>query len=301
MGGIGLRSRAQRPGADEPALSPAPPTPAWWRAFYARERAATDLDALLRQADPPGLALPSGGAVVVPHTRLAGSGAMLAAAAQAIVRSGATRVLALGPLHGLPRARDGSVPAPLHGVLLPGPASAEEFCLDHLTALLARAAAAAGLPAPAVLPRWCGALPATGAIPGLAAARTELEAGAVVMATVDPIHHGHGYGTPTAELRAGPAALPWAREGILAQLHAAQAQDRARLLLAARAWRSDGATVLAVLRELLGPWQARLERLDLTDYAGVLAAAPPTWVASALVVLAPTTVTAAARPRSSAR
>ena len=156
------------------------------------------------------------------------------------------------------------------------------------------------MPAPEVLPHWCGALPAAGPIPGLAEARAVVGAGAVVVATVDAIHHGHGYGTSATAVRPAPAALGWAREGILAQLAAAQAQDRERLLGEARAWRSDGATVLAVVRELIGPWHAHLVGVDLTDYADVLGAQAPTWVASALVVLTPA-VTAGAHPRSSAR
>ena len=81
-----------------------PPTVAWWKAFYAQERAALDLDALLDSA--PEIEFPEVGALVFPHTRLAVSGTIVAAVAKAVART-RRDVLALGVLHDMSDSAEG--------------------------------------------------------------------------------------------------------------------------------------------------------------------------------------------------
>ena len=273
-----------------------------WKAFYAAERArlgeAWLLDLIARA---PEVALPDGGALVVPHTRLETSGASLAAAARALVRAGVDQVLALGVLHGareadadeVARARAGDPAARralrrVHGPGAPGDdgRADEEFSLDALGALVALAARAAGRPAPRIVARYpflTGDTPAE--LPGLDELRRLRAGGAVVVATADPIHHGVGYGTPPEASRPAeaPATEAWARAAIEAQLAALAAHRYDRFLEAAQAVRSDFRDTGPALAALLdGPRTPRLHALQLVDYADVLAAPRPTWVAAAL-------------------
>jgi hypothetical protein len=179
-------------------------TVAWWREFYARERAALDLDALLDSA--PEIEFPEGGALVFPHTRLAVSGAIVAAVAKAAARTGRD-VLALGVLHGIvggdvemvARARAGDPEARrvVRGVHDESGYASEEFSLDGFRELHARACAREGTTVwvNGRFPFLVGDRPDD--LPGLEELR-RLAKDAVIVATADPIHHGVGYETPEA-------------------------------------------------------------------------------------------------------
>lgn len=290
-----------------------------WKTYYAAERARlgeAGLCVCLERA--LAVELPARGALVFPHTRLDDpSGELAAAAALAVLRSGCDAVLALGVLHGgreadadlVQRARQGrdeEARRRLRRVHGPGaPAAAgeepywrEEFSLDGFLALLALAARRAGVPAPRVVCRYpflVGEDPAD--LPGLEELHALVAAGAALVATADLIHHGHGYGTPpdACLAREGEAAHAYARGQITRGFDFLGAGDYAGFLGHAAEVRSDFRDGGPVLTELLragagvadAPWQTTLHELRLVDYADALGAPPPTWVAAALVSVAP--------------
>lgn len=274
-------------------------TAAQWKRFYADERAQlgeAGLDAKLDLA--PRTPFPQGGALLFPHTRLAVTGDLTAAVAQSVVDVGAHEVLALGVLHGgreadadavkLARGGDAGAIAAMRRVHdRTARLCAEEFSLDNFEVMLARAAARAGRKAPTVHVRYpflVGADPTS--VPGVDDVARLAERMPVV-ATTDPIHHGPGYGTPPAEQRAAEegATTAWAREGIAAQLEALLAGRWNDFERRADALRSDFRDVGPVLGQLLQgrPRTGAILELRLVDYAAVLGAPAPTWVAGPLL------------------
>jgi hypothetical protein len=278
-------------------------TAAQWKTFYARERASLgDVGLGERLERAPEIDLPARGALVFPHTMLSATGHLTAAVARAVVRSGADEVLALGVLHGgrdadadvVRRARGGEPAARLalrkvHDAA--EPLCAEEFSLDNFAALVALAAAREGRDAPRVVARYpflVGDDPEH--VPGVADLARLIERMPVV-ATADPLHHGTGYGTPEGARRSerDEETRAWAHACVESQLD----------LLARGAWapfarlagevRSDFRDAGPVLAHLLrGRGEVRGEVVDLrlVDYAEVLAAEHPTWVAGPLMRLA---------------
>lgn len=276
-----------------------------WRSYYAAERARlgeAGLLALLARA--PAVELPPGGALVFPHTRLETSGELVAAAALACVRSGRESVLALGVLHGarevdaelVRRARAGEPGAReiLRRVHGPAGHASEEFSLDGFAALLELAARREGRKPPRLLARFpflVGETPRD--LEGFEELRDLVASGAALVATADPIHHGAGYGTPAGErLDPGePATRELARQSVARGLELLAAGDHAGFLEHAARERSDFRDPGPVLAELLrerGGFRSTVEGLALVDYAAVLGAEAPTWVAGALVRLEPT-------------
>ncbi len=269
-----------------------------WKRFYAEERERLGESGLAERLERgPAVEVPRGGALVFPHTMLSVTGHLTAAVARAVVRSGADEVLALGVLHGgreedadaVRRARSGDAEArrSLRKVYAGGDAlTAEEFSLDGFVALLELAAEREGKRAPRVHARYPflvgddPRLPGVDEVVGLARAMP-------VVATTDPIHHGAGYGTPEGARRGEreEATAGWARGCI----------DRQLALLARGAWaefarlaaeagsdfRDTGPVLAHALRER-GAIEGEIVELVLVDYAEVLEAERPTWVAGAL-------------------
>jgi hypothetical protein len=252
-----------------------------WKRYYAAERARlgpAHLDALLDGAPP--LSIPDGGAVVVPHTRLEVTGAQIAAAANGVIASGADRVVAIGVLH---RARPADVE--LRGIHTEAGLAVEEFSLDGFIEVLGVAAARAGrtIDVVARYPFLAGADPAS--LPGLDELATLRDAGAVLVVTTDPVHHGHAYGAAPDDCldAADPATIGTVRGavdaqfGLLAEHRFDEFQD-----MAARQ-RSDFRDSGAVMAVLVGAgFRWTIHDLQLVDYAGVLDAPSPSWVAGAL-------------------
>ncbi len=120
----------------------------------------------------------------------------------------------------------------------------------------------------------------------MAEARALLMDGAALVATIDHMHHGIGYGMDVAASRdaAQPATVAWARERIAGALSAAGRGDVADLRARCRADRSDGCDVALALAHLApGPWRLDLLEVELAAYAPTMRADEPTWVAAALV------------------
>ncbi len=274
-----------------------------WKRFYEGERAALGLAGLEeRLTEASQVEIPVGGALVFPHTRLSSSGRLAAAAARAVLRSGADPELALGVLHrareqdaalveaarrGEPGAR--AALRRVHGPDVAGDAGhwTEEFSLDGFEALLALAARREGRPPPRVIARYpflVGSDPEE--LPGLDELVRLREAGAVVVATADPVHHGAGYGTPGPERLddSDPRTLETARGWVETAFARLAAADLSGFIELSTRVRSDFRDTGPVLRALLGsgPVQAGVHELQLVDYSDVLGAPRPTWVAGAL-------------------
>ncbi len=279
-----------------------------WKTFYADERerlGAAGLRACLERADALGLParLHGADAVVFPHTRLETSGELAAAAALAAVRSGCDTVLALGVLHGA-RVKDGALVRDargggeraradlrrVHGRGVPGDRRhwEEEFSLDGFSALLGAAADREGRRPLRIVRRFpflTGENPAD--LPGIDELLTLRAApgGAFLVATADPMHHGVGYETPAAALRARgeSATAEWALACVRDGFRRLAARDFGGFLRDAEAVKSDFRDPGPVLVHLLGDdLRANVHDLRLVDYSDVLAAPAPTWVAGAL-------------------
>jgi hypothetical protein len=233
-------------------------TPAEWKAFYREERARLDLDAMLESA--PRVKAP----VIFPHTRAEVTGTFVAAAAKAVVESGADEVLAIGVLHGAPKAE--------RRVHLPGAITKDEFSLDAFEALLA--IAGKNVRVHARYPLHVGTDPAS--LEGIDEVMRLAERVPVV-ATCDPIHHGVGYGDP-------PEKTCDARAATLTQLRALFAHDYVAFQDECARVRSDFKNAGPVLAHVLGRASFDVVALERVDYTQVLGA--PCWVAGALVQLA---------------
>ncbi len=272
-------------------------TAAQWKSFYASERAALGEIGLAERLErAPEVTLNPKGALVFPHTRLSASGDLTAAVAKAVLRTGASEVLAIGVLHNgvqaesaeVARARggDATARASLRRVHLGGdPFCGEEFSLDNFGALLDLEAKRSGRPAPKVHARFPFLVEGDpGSLPGLDEVE-QLAARMPVVATTDPLHHGVGYGTPEGQRRAigDESTLAWARDRIDAQLD----------LLARGAWkefaalandvRSDFRDAGPVLASVRKGARGQIVAMTLVDYCEALEAEAPTWVAAPLV------------------
>jgi hypothetical protein len=108
----------------------------------------------------------------------------------------------------------------------------------------------------------------------------------VLVATADPVHHGHGYGD-AAPLAPESGGLAMARERIEEGLALLAAGDHTAYQRHCVRTKSDARDVGQVLRHLLGPCQGRLHDLVADDMSAPYQAPPPTWVAGALVEFTP--------------
>ena len=273
-----------------------------WKTFYAHEREKLGEVGIAERLDrAPEIALPEGGALVFPHTMLSITGHLTAAVARAVVRSGADEVLALGVLHGgrrnqadlVRRARGGEQAArqtlrKIHAA--DDPFCAEEFSLDNFVAFLDLAARREGKKPPRVhayYPFLVGDDPER--LPGIADV-SKLSERMPVVGTTDPIHHGNGYGTALEALRRenDETTLAWARECIQTQLDLLARGEWpafARLCAEVRSDFRDVGPVLGWLSRRGGVPQGSIVELHLVDYAEVLDADAPTWVAGPLLQL----------------
>ena len=270
-----------------------------WRRFYHDERTRLGPDVLseaVEQARP--LTVRSGGAIVIPHTRLEVTAPQIGAAVATVLASGTERVLAVGVLHGGRRedrelvaaARRGDTDARdrLRGVHDEDGVASEEFSLDGFAEMFRLATARLGRPVEMIrrYPFLVGDDPSS--LPGFDELRQLVDDGAMLVVTTDPVHHGRAYDTPPAECRDpdAPATLDHARSLIDAQFAALAAYDFARFGALAEECRSDFRDTGPVMAALVGPgFDATVHRLDLVDYAAALDAPDPSWVAAALATV----------------
>ncbi|KAF0245976.1 MAG: hypothetical protein FD180_1119 [Planctomycetota bacterium] len=273
-----------------------------WKRWYADERRSLGearVSALLDRA--PVIPLPPGGALVFPHAKLAVCGSQVAAVAKALIEARVEEVVALGVLHGgrasdaeLVRAAKAGDPAArarmrrLHGPGADGDEGywAEEFSLDNFKALLEIAAKRSGRRAPRVVERYpllSGSGP--GSLHGLDDLRPLLARGAALVATTDPVHHGHGYRTPAVRILddKAPSTPRLVLEGVSRAFESLARREYHDFLRECDEQQSDFRDTGPAMASLLeGAILSRIAELCLVDYSDVLAAPRPTWVAAAL-------------------
>ena len=270
-----------------------------WKQFYAAERerlGRNRLLAMVDEAEP--LDVRDGGAIVIPHTRIEVTGNQIAVAVATVLASGAERVLALGVLHGArradrglvaaARAGDGDAITTLRGVHDEHGLAAEEFSLDGFVEMLTLAADRAGRSVEVArrYPFLVGEEPAS--LDGLDELEQLVGDGALLVATTDPIHHGYAYGTAPSECLDpdDPRTMAVAQSALDDQLAALSDHRFGDFAQLAEQHRSDFRDTGPTLAQLVGRgFASEIHDLALVDYADVLEAARPSWVAGALVTI----------------
>jgi hypothetical protein len=246
--------------------------------------------------------LRAGGAIIFPHATIHVCGHQIAAAVHACLDSGAGRVLALGVLHALTdamqaarvRVAEGGDPAreEFWGIQGPGLDGRQEwraeFSMLNFHFLWETELQRRGIRGPELIVRYpylAGGRPQL--LPGIGELR-EIAQDAVVVATMDPFHHGIAYGEPPETALAPEAGgLDLARQRIeegLALLKAGDDWAYNRHCVEAK---SDGRDVGQVLRHLLGPLEGRVLDVVADDMTGPYNQPAPSWVAGALIALWP--------------
>ena len=286
-----------------------------WKAFYEEERRELGdayLRQLIQQARSSTIHLPRPGALIFPHTYLRSSGPLIAAVALACVRAGCETVLALGVLHSARLADRDDVNAArafqsnqpggsqealnklrrVHGPGVPGDNHhwAEEFSLDSFAKLLELAAEEEKRPMPKLVHRYPFLVGNDSrSMPGFEELRMLVDQGAALVATGDLIHHGVVYRTAPEDVKAAdsPETIQEARKAIEEELALLGCGNINGFLDHAKHWKSDFRDPGATLAGLLGPFEAQVLELKLTDYQQTIEADGPTWVASALAMITP--------------
>ena len=296
----GRRSDAKEQPAHQsdrhPMTSPLPYTRAGYEERY--RRLGTDgLDALLDAGRTWELSsnLTKGGSAIFPHAHPEDCGHQIAAVVQGIIDAGAERVIALGVLHGLSddlrearqrvaqgNARESEPLYGIQGTSFPGADHwTREFSLVGFRALLRRECERRGVNGPAIeecYPFIVGDDPTE--LPGFDRL-ADLARDAIVVATMDPVHHGAGYGDE-APHGLGDPGLRYAGTSITQGLELFDAANWSEYRNHCDDVRSDGRDTGPVLRTLLGPTSSALLDLCLCDTSEVYGK-PPTWCATALM------------------
>jgi hypothetical protein len=270
-----------------------------WKQFYAAEREGLGSRRLLAMVDEAApLDVRDGGAIVIPHTRMEATGGQIASAVATVLASNAECVLALGVLHGArradrdrvaaARAGDDDARVALRGVHDERGLAAEEFSLDGFVEMLTLAAGRAGHSIEIVrrYPFLVGDDPAS--LDGIEELEQLVADGALLVATTDPIHHGHAYGTPAGKCLGAddPETMTIARAAIDGQLAALSDHRFGDFAQLAEQHHSDFRDTGPTLAHLVGRgFASEIHDLALVDYADVLDAARPSWVAGALVTI----------------
>lgn len=185
-------------------------------------------------------------------------------------------------------ARDGDrdAIAALRGVHHETDLAAEEFSLDGFVEMLALAADRADRHIDVVqrYPFLVGDDPAT--LPGIDELERLVAGGALLVATTDPIHHGHAYGTAPHDCLdpADPETLAMARSAIDEQLAALSDHRFSDFAGLTERDRSDFRDTGPTLAHLVGSgFVSEVHDIALVDYTEPLDAPSPSWVAGALI------------------
>ncbi len=272
-------------------------------ALYRREHEALGEEGtyrLLAKARQWDLAdtLRKGGVLVFPHAGVADCGHQIAAVVHACLDCGADRILVISVLHAFSDEMEaarvavaaGGPPADwaYWGIQGPGiEASRPEWLQDHALYSFRHFWQAEtrrrGTKGPQVIERYpylAGGKP--GELPGMEAL-AELAEDAVIVSTVDPFHHGIGYGTPPEEsLAPDEGGLDLARSTIQEGIRILERGDYWGYNQHCVAAKSDGRDAGQVFRYLRGPLTGRILDLAYTDASDLYRAPDPTWVAAAL-------------------
>jgi hypothetical protein len=249
-------------------------------------------------------ALRSGGAIIFPHAGIPACGHQIAAAVHACLDSGADRVLVLGVLHALTdelqdarvRVAQGAdvTKEASWGIQGPGLGGRQdwrsEFSLSTFLWLWDQEIRRRGVSGPELLVRYpylAGGRPHI--LPGideLTEIVSDQAKPTAVVATMDPFHHGIGYGEPPeSALAPAEGGLELARRTI---------ENGLALLKAGDYWgynqhcveaKSDGRDAGQVLRYLQGALEGSVLEVVADDMAPAYDKPDPTWVAGALIEL----------------
>jgi ribosomal protein S18 acetylase RimI-like enzyme len=246
--------------------------------------------------------LQAGGSLIFPHLAIEICGHQIAAAVQACLDSGTERVLALGVIHASTpelneariRVARGSNPAQETSWGVQGPGLngrqdwCDEFSLDHFLFLWNVEIKRRNIAGPELILRYPYL---AGGKPHIMPGMEELQAiakEAVVVATMDPFHHGIGYGEPPeSALWPEKGGLDLARRRIIEGLELFSKGDYWGYNQHCVQAKSDGRDVGQVLRYLRGPLQGSILNLVAEDTTVDYQQPPPTWVAGALIALKP--------------
>jgi hypothetical protein len=254
-------------------------------------------------------ALHGGGSVIFPHAGIQVCGHQIAAAVHACLDSGAARVLVLGALHALTQElQDARVRVaggadvtqePSWGVQGPGLGGRQdwrdEFSLLNFLWLWDHELKRRDIPGPELVLRYpylAGGRPhIMPGIDALARLVDDATAETVVVATMDPFHHGIAYGDPPEQALAPKrGGLDLARRRIGEGLAMLKAGDYWGYNQHCADANSDGRDVGQVLRYLLGPLEGTILDIVADDMAGAYNRPDPSWVAGALIELRPVTL-----------
>ncbi|HXK49657.1 MAG TPA: hypothetical protein PKW56_04245 [Clostridiales bacterium] len=243
--------------------------------------------------------LKKGGAVIFPHSTVEVSGIFTAAAVNACLDSGADRILVIGCLHALThemdsarrRIAEGGSPEDeeswgIQGPGLKGRSDWEyEFSLLNFQFLWNYALRKKGGRPPELLMRYpflAGGKPC--AMPGIGELEELIMNDTVIVATMDPFHHGIGYGdAPDASFAPESGGLDLARKTIREGLDILESGDHWEYNTHCLTAKSDGRDVGQVLRHLVGPCKTEILGLVADDMHKMYGGISPTWVVGALI------------------
>ncbi len=247
-----------------------------------------------------------GGCLIFPHATLSVCGHHIGAVVRALLDSGAGTVFVLGVVHALtPEIRAAREAAathrsleyvPLRGLFGEGFAQTSadvlraEFSLSHFEFLWSAELRRRGIPdsrAPRLIlcyPHLVLGQPDT--IPGIEALTKLAATDCSVACTMDPMHHGTGYGDSQKNAMAiGASAETAAYAGILQGLNLLCKKDYSGYIAHCDKSRSDGRDTGQIAAHLTDPKTARVLDVVLDDMTGPYQCPAPAWVAGALCTL----------------
>ncbi len=245
--------------------------------------------------------LRSGGTIIFPHASLTICGHQIAAAVHAALDCGAETVVAIGVLHALfdelkdarSRIADGGdlVNEPSWTIQGPNGVGREdwkrEFSLSHFVFLWNFEIRRRQTKKPPRLilryPHLAMGHPTN--IPGYKELE-EISREAAIICTMDPLHHGVGYGDDSkSAYQPDKIGLQMASERIMAGMNLLCNGEMLDYNQYCVETRSDGRDVGQVVSSLIKPRTAHLYDLVADDMTGPYSSPSPTWVAGALIGL----------------
>lgn len=270
--------------------------------LYNREHAALGEDGTFRlldkarQWDLSGT-LSSGGVLAFPHAGVADCGHQIAACVHACLDSGADKVLVISVLHAFTdamqdarvRVAEGESPSEfeLWGTQGPGLEGRVEWMGDHALMSFRHFWQAEtkrrGIKGPEVIERYpylAGGKPEE--LPGIDELE-EIAKNAVIVSTVDPFHHGIGYGdAPDKSYPPDEGGLDLARKTLEEGIAILEKGDYWGYNQHCVEAKSDGRDAGQVFRYLRGPLKGKIVDLTYSEADDLYKAPKPTWVAAAL-------------------